>query len=451
MNKNSRKHRGALNSKAALNTLIVESQPYYYYGGDGDILPYGVDNLYPERIERAIENSPTGMGCIDRLKYFVKGHGFIGGNFPVNRSGEYLNDILELCVDDYVKFNGFSLHFNFNLIGQIVEIFNIPIEYLRKNRCLTSVQMGIWDYRHQLYTNEFIKFDLYGKCNPIERMKYGGYKTYKGQVMYFSKDGRIYPNSTAQTCSLSAEYEGSVQLYSLANVKNNFSANTIIKLPTMYAGEKGQSQVDTLQENLKKMHGAGNAGGSVVVPVLVGATGESKDFKMIENLTPTSVDDIFVNQNENGERTILKTYMMPEILLGISSSGMFNESSFNDAFNYKNADTEQDRKIIERQFRGFLEKSIFKMDQVEIQPLDMRGQVLQSDGGEELSQETVKAQAGLRGSVGGVQGVLQIQREFSEGITSFSSAISILEIIFGFSKADAIRLLGQPEKQQNDG
>lgn len=372
MNKGSRKHRGQLNSKAALNTLIVESNPYYYYGGDGDILPYGIDNLYPERIERSIENSPTAMGCIDRLKYFIKGHGFVGGNFTVNREGEYLNDILELCIDDYVKYNGFALHFNFNLIGKIVEIFNIPMEYLRKGRCLKTIQMGIWDERHQLYTNEFIKFDLYGKCNPIERMMYGGYKEYKGQVMYFSKDGRIYPNSTAQTCSLSSEYEGSVQLYSLANVKNNFSANTIIKLPTMYAGEKGQGQVDTLQENLKKMHGAGNAGGSIVVPVVMGVNGEPKEFKMVESLTPTSVDDIFVNQNNTAERTILKTYMMPEILLGVSSSGMFNQASFNDAFNYKNSDTEQDRKIMERQFASVLSKSIFSMAQVEIQPLQMK-------------------------------------------------------------------------------
>jgi hypothetical protein len=234
------------------------------------------------------------------------------------------------------------------------------------------VQMGIWDHRSRLYTNEFITFDLYGTCNPITKMVNGGYNDYKGQVYYFTKDGRIYPNSTAQTCTMSSEYEKEVQLYSLANVKNSFSANNIIKLPTMFAGEKGQKQVDTLNAELVKSHGAGNAGSSIVVPVTVGTSGEVKPFQMVESLNPTNVDALFVNQNSSAERTILKTFMMPEILLGVSSQGMFNQAAFNDAFDYKNADTEQDRKIIEREFNAILQNSVWPVGSVEIVPLNMR-------------------------------------------------------------------------------
>jgi len=372
VNKNSRKHRGQLSSKAALNTLVVESQPYYYYGGNGDIIPFGLDNLYPQRIENAIQSSPTAMGCIDRLKYFIKGQGFTVGETVVNRDGETLNDILNQCVDDYVKFSGFALHFNFNLIGKIAEIFTIPLEYLRKDRKLKHVQMGIWDTRSRLYSNEFITFDLYGECDPISQMVYGGFESYKGQIMYFTRDGRIYPNSTAQTCTMSSEYEKEVQLYSLANVRNSFSANNIIKLPTMFAGEKGQDQVNKLSDELQNAHGAGNAGASIVVPVTVGTSGEVKPFQMVESLNPTNVDALFTNQNQSAERTILKTFMMPEILLGVSSQGMFNQAAFNDAFDYKNADTEQDRKIIEREFASFLKNSVWGIESLEIVPLQMR-------------------------------------------------------------------------------
>lgn len=373
MNKNSRKHRGKLSSRAALNTIIIESQPYYYYGGGGDIIPFGLDNLYPQRIERSIQDSPTAMGCIDRLKYFIKGQGFTTGEITVNRDGETLNDILTQIVDDYVKFKGFALHFNFNLLGKIVEIFAVPIEYLRKNRKLNKVHMGIWDHRSYLYSNEFIEFDLYGTCSPISKMIAGGYESYRGQIYYFTSDARIYPNSTAQTCAMASEYEREVQLYSLANVKNSFSANNIIKLPTMFAGEKGQAGVDSLQSDLQKSHGAGNAGGSIVVPVTIGTSGEVKDFKMVESLNPTNVDALFVNQNNAAERAILKTYMMPEILLGVSSQGMFNQAAFNDAFNYKNADTEQDRKVIEREFAYILSNSIWPVAP-QIVPLEMKSQ-----------------------------------------------------------------------------
>jgi HK97 family phage portal protein len=52
------------------------------------------------------------------------------------------------------------------------------------------------------------------------------------------------------------------------------------------------------------------------------------------------------------------------------------------------------------------------------------------------------AQANLRGSVGGVQGILQIQQSFVAGVTSESSAISILIEIYGFNEETARQILG---------
>jgi hypothetical protein len=52
------------------------------------------------------------------------------------------------------------------------------------------------------------------------------------------------------------------------------------------------------------------------------------------------------------------------------------------------------------------------------------------------------AQANLRGSVGGVQGILAIQQGVSSGITSVSSAVTTLVEIYGFDEATAKRVLG---------
>jgi len=60
----------------------------------------------------------------------------------------------------------------------------------------------------------------------------------------------------------------------------------------------------------------------------------------------------------------------------------------------------------------------------------------------------VEAQAGLRGSVGGVQGILAIQQGVQAGTTSRDSAITILMSIYGFDEATANDILGQ---QSNEG
>lgn len=55
-----------------------------------------------------------------------------------------------------------------------------------------------------------------------------------------------------------------------------------------------------------------------------------------------------------------------------------------------------------------------------------------------------EAKARLKGSVGGVQGIIQIQASVSQGITDYESAITLLYEIFGFEDATARKLLGNP-------
>lgn len=57
-----------------------------------------------------------------------------------------------------------------------------------------------------------------------------------------------------------------------------------------------------------------------------------------------------------------------------------------------------------------------------------------------------ESKAKLKGTVGGVQGILQIQESFANGITTREAAIAMLVEIYGFTSAVASRLLGQPKK-----
>lgn len=58
--------------------------------------------------------------------------------------------------------------------------------------------------------------------------------------------------------------------------------------------------------------------------------------------------------------------------------------------------------------------------------------------------ETQRAQANLRGSVGGVQGVISIQQSMTSGATTRESAISMLVYIYGFTEEQANQIVGQP-------
>ncbi len=59
--------------------------------------------------------------------------------------------------------------------------------------------------------------------------------------------------------------------------------------------------------------------------------------------------------------------------------------------------------------------------------------------------ETKQAQAQLRGSVGGVQGILAIQTAVSTGTATRDAALSTLTIIYGFTDQQAADILGNPQ------
>jgi hypothetical protein len=68
---------------------------------------------------------------------------------------------------------------------------------------------------------------------------------------------------------------------------------------------------------------------------------------------------------------------------------------------------------------------------------------------DEAKVEKIKAQSILKGSVGGVQALLEIQKSVSENITDRSAAIAIIQEIYGISQDIAELMLGTPKENIN--
>lgn len=67
-----------------------------------------------------------------------------------------------------------------------------------------------------------------------------------------------------------------------------------------------------------------------------------------------------------------------------------------------------------------------------------------ANAGGGVSDEEAKAKANLKGSVGGVQGLIQIQTSVSQGVTDYEAAVTMLFEIYGFNDDTARKLLGNP-------
>jgi len=78
-------------------------------------------------------------------------------------------------------------------------------------------------------------------------------------------------------------------------------------------------------------------------------------------------------------------------------------------------------------------------------------QVVDLAGGEqmnvdaEIQKREAEAKANLKGSVGGVQGIIEIQQSVASGVTDPESAVALLMEIYGFNQDIATRIIGTPK------
>lgn len=113
----------------------------------------------------------------------------------------------------------------------------------------------------------------------------------------------------------------------------------------------------------------------------------------------------------------------------------------NAAINEGTTTTEAGRNMLV--MAGFSEEEAVRMTSEQIQDNDN----INTDLNTTIEAENVnaEAQAALRGSVGGVQGILAIQESVANGITDYSAAIETLMLIYGFSNQEAVSILGNPD------
>ena len=94
----------------------------------------GIDNNYPERVERIINNSATAKPAAKLFRKYIIGKGFAGllNDFEVNKNkGISLRKFFAKLVYSYAYHNGAFIHVNYNLNYKIISIDVLPFSHCR--------------------------------------------------------------------------------------------------------------------------------------------------------------------------------------------------------------------------------------------------------------------------------------------------------------------------------
>ena len=345
-----------------------------------DIQKYDSDNKYPQNLMIIVSNSGTARGCINLYSKFIKGAGFTkGGDRIVNKRGENLNKVMGFASEDFAFFGGFALHFNYNLNYQISTITQIPFEFCRLGipddynqiaKIAVHKDWAGWTQTIHSSGPKLGEIDYIDVFNPSPKVieaqvkKAGGWRNYKGQILYFSRSGHLtYPVPAYDSVLEDIESDGRIKTYKYKSIANGFSAfHAFVKKGKF----ESQEERDEFVEGLNTFQGDENAGSTMLVEV-----DSDEEAPEIQPFEMQKLDGVFDYTEKSIQDNVRRLFNIPPVLIGDLVVGRLGTAEeILDANILYNAYTSDERTQIEEVFTRIMK--LFKRPvrgKLEIEPL----------------------------------------------------------------------------------
>lgn len=315
-----------------------------------NVLDFGKFNNFPQELIRAVNSSPTARACTKSHSKFIAGDGFVfpeleptEANYKTIQSIKkwLTSEFLQRVAYDYTYFEAISLHFIFDMNGDLAKVKHVDTSTVRLcepdddgviRKCKVSAD---WENTTGIYANlnkpvEYELFDPIHTRETIASMSPDEFKEWGGAIAYFRRysPGQPYYITPSWSSSLNYVYtDGQIQDFHANNIDNAFMPSVLFFVP----GElKGEVVVDGVEMPKKeafkkyiedKLSGAENAGKPAVVYGPEGAQPTVTQFNANTN------HELFITLEKLITEAITRAFQIPQVLAGIKTSGQLGTSN----------------------------------------------------------------------------------------------------------------------------
>jgi hypothetical protein len=348
------------------------------------IQTFGENNSFPQEVIEITGGSGTGASCLDVYKKFVVGKGFADKAFfmaILNRKGETADKILGEVADDLTKFKGIYLHLNYNANYQVVEVNHVPFETARLGKLSEKGEINKiflhWDWARQFgdikkWAKEDIhEIDIFNPNPEVIQAqvdKAGGWERYKGQIYYYSETTfGSYPTPKYFSVLTDMSTEQGISNVAYRNARKNFlPAGMFVEI--LEASDETREQEEENEQNLMEFQDDEEA------CKLIYSTARNKDeIPVFVPFETKSYDKEFSVTDLSVRGRIGRAFNQPAILRSEDVGANFGATLLENAYNFYNSVTENERLAIERVFTEiFALWAKFEYKNFQILPLTYR-------------------------------------------------------------------------------
>lgn len=391
----------------------------------------GDDGLYFQNLDDAYLNSPTAtMALLKFHEYCV----------PSNLKQEF-QKLWKKIESDYIKYGYYLIHVSYTVDGGIDKYKYLnPKYYLVKDKDDNDNASSFINTKTKTVYPAFNN-NLTVVKSQFDKAGDKGYLDYKGQIYMYNDGSLPYRITPLYSVLKWMRTEADASTYIDKACDNAmFGNNIFIAKKSSNATTREIEVMTEVKEAISSVKGVEEAAQNLLIEYEGDIEDVTKLISKISISNEVNVDLLNAADDKASDKICLACYGLPPILVKQS------ESVFGNSGEAISVATDEWQKSCLREatniLDGLKEIGLIITDAepvTEVQPI------------EEIDDATKQAQATLKGSVGGVQALLQVQASYAAKTTTFESAIAILELIFGFTREQAIKLLGSPEIITDNG
>ncbi|NQY30540.1 MAG: hypothetical protein HRT69_13850 [Flavobacteriaceae bacterium] len=327
------------------------------------IINYDIDNAYPQRVVDIINASGTGVSVTEKFSKFIFGGGFVDENlakFVVNSKGMTANDLLRKVSNSLSKFNGLTIHANYDANLNITSLSNSPFEYARfttpENEDNPNVLAIYNDWQKTKSTRinkkniDFINFYDPNKVqDQVDAI--GGWHLYKGQIMYWTFDGIEYPLAPSDSVLEDVQTDYKCKNFKLKNVSTNFLASYIFEVDAF----ENEADREEFVNNLTNFQGDDNALRIFLLEKIAGQT--ESGFKM-QKVDIQDVNELYKYTEISAQENTINKYGIPTVLMKSVAGKLGSSSEIKDATAQYNGHTLDYRIALEEIFTKLMSRFV---------------------------------------------------------------------------------------------
>lgn len=347
----------------------------------------GVDNNYPERIERVINNSATAKPAAKLFKKYVAGRGYgdDANRFLVDPSRDtnlfrFLNDF---CMS-YAYQNGVFVHVNYNAAFRITSARVIPFGHCRLGKKDDADWSGKILVSDKFSTGEVKKDDLVAidQFNPMPEViasqiaNAGSIGKYRGQILFFNPDKFDYPLAHIDNVVNDADSEYQASVYKNTLLRRGFFGKTLVVTKPLEGShvenipeaersaehkhilKRRNDQRDELRETIETFIGADGAGDALHLEMAFEGDDISKEI-LFKNIESNIDDKLFEYTESSVKNNIRKAFAnIPPGLLDAVDNSFFSQSGeqLEQMKIFFQEQTEDDRLLVNHQIERIMSR-----------------------------------------------------------------------------------------------